>query len=78
MWDLSKNPINAVAVALLIFSGAAGSGLSMLLGNQVWLYAGWAVGVYFLFSIKVADQWEKVAVLRLGAISGSADQDCFT
>ena len=28
------------------------------------------VGVYLLFSIKVADQWEKVAVLRLGRFVG--------
>ncbi|HUS04910.1 MAG TPA: slipin family protein [Bryobacteraceae bacterium] len=28
------------------------------------------IGVYFLFSIKVADQWQKVAVLRLGKYRG--------
>jgi regulator of protease activity HflC (stomatin/prohibitin superfamily) len=28
------------------------------------------VGLYFLFSIRVADQWEKVAVLRFGRFVG--------
>ena len=28
----------------------------------------WLVGTYLLFSIKVADQWEKVAVLRLSSL----------
>src|SRR5437588_6451156 len=28
------------------------------------------LGVYFLFSIKIADQWEKVAILRLGRYIG--------
>jgi regulator of protease activity HflC (stomatin/prohibitin superfamily) len=31
---------------------------------------GLVLGVYLLFSIKVADQWEKVAVLRLGRFVG--------
>jgi len=32
---------------------------------------GWAlVGVYFLFALKVASQWEKVIVLRLGKFKG--------
>ncbi len=30
------------------------------------VFAGIAVGVYFLMAIKVVDQWEKVAVLRFG------------
>ncbi len=34
------------------------------------MYVGIAIGTYLLFSIKVADQWEKVAVLRLGRYIG--------
>jgi regulator of protease activity HflC (stomatin/prohibitin superfamily) len=38
---------------------------------QPWpLIAGAAVGLYFLFAIRVADQWEKIAVLRLGRYVG--------
>jgi regulator of protease activity HflC (stomatin/prohibitin superfamily) len=40
------------------------------LGVQWPFFAGLALGVYLLFSIKVADQWEKVAVLRLGRYVG--------
>jgi regulator of protease activity HflC (stomatin/prohibitin superfamily) len=32
--------------------------------------AGLAVGLYFLFAIRVAEQWEKAAVLRLGRYIG--------
>jgi regulator of protease activity HflC (stomatin/prohibitin superfamily) len=34
------------------------------------MLAGVAVGLYFLFAIKVVRQWEKVAVLRLGRFVG--------
>src|SRR5205085_2568849 len=34
------------------------------------LFVGAAVGLYCLLSIKVADQWEKAAVLRLGRYVG--------
>src|SRR5262249_60933829 len=32
--------------------------------------AGSAIGLYLLFAIRVADQWEKVAVLRFGRYTG--------
>src|SRR5262245_23243428 len=51
--------------------------ISILIGGTGWLISGrrWpflvvAVGVYLLFALQVADQWEKVAVLRLGRYSG--------
>jgi regulator of protease activity HflC (stomatin/prohibitin superfamily) len=45
------------------------------IGTALWdrpypLVAGALVGVYFLFAIKVASQWEKVAVLRFGEYIG--------
>ena len=72
MWqDRNRSQISGVAVALFVISGAAGFGLMVLLGgNQVPLFVGLAIGIYLLFSIKVADQWEKVAVLRLGRFVG--------
>jgi len=36
----------------------------------VFLIAGFLLGIYFLFAIKVVQQWEKVAVLRLGRYVG--------
>jgi regulator of protease activity HflC (stomatin/prohibitin superfamily) len=71
MWrDRSKNQVSGVAVALFAVSVAAGLGLTVLIGNRAPLLAGLAIGIYLLFSIKIADQWEKVAVLRLGRYIG--------
>jgi regulator of protease activity HflC (stomatin/prohibitin superfamily) len=39
--------------------------------NNPWFAGGGAlIGVYFLFAIRVVDQWEKVAVLRFGRYRG--------
>ncbi len=71
MWrDRNKNQVNGVALALFAISIGAGFGLSAALGNQAPFIAGLVIGVYLLFSIKVADQWEKVAVLRFGRFIG--------
>jgi regulator of protease activity HflC (stomatin/prohibitin superfamily) len=42
----------------------------LVVGSRIPLIAGSIIGLYLLFSIKVADQWEKVAVLRLGRFIG--------
>jgi regulator of protease activity HflC (stomatin/prohibitin superfamily) len=71
MWrDRSGNQINGVAIALFVISVAAGLGLAAAFGSRAPLVAGLLAGIYLLFSIKVADQWEKVAVLRLGRYVG--------
>ena len=71
MWqDRNKNQISTVAVGLFVVLAAAGYGIAIAINNRVPLYIGIAVGVYLLFSIKIADQWEKVAVLRLGRYIG--------
>jgi regulator of protease activity HflC (stomatin/prohibitin superfamily) len=62
--------VSGVAVALFAVAVAAGLGIASVTGRQGPLVAGLAVGIYLLFSIKVADQWEKVAVLRLGRYIG--------
>jgi regulator of protease activity HflC (stomatin/prohibitin superfamily) len=69
-WDRTINQVSGVARALFIISAATGFGLTAALGNRIPFYAGLLVGLYLLFSIKVADQWEKVAVLRLGRYIG--------
>jgi len=71
MWrDRSGNQINGVAIALFAISVAIGLGLAAAFGSRMLLVAGLLAGIYLLFSIKVADQWEKVAVLRLGRYVG--------
>src|SRR6266480_5397924 len=70
LWNGEKNQVPGIAMALFVIFGAAGLGLTTMLGNRLPLILGLLVGVYLLFSIKVADQWEKVAVLRLGRFVG--------
>jgi regulator of protease activity HflC (stomatin/prohibitin superfamily) len=71
MWrDGKKNQVSGVAVALFAASVASGIGITAAVGNRAPLLAGLLIGVYLLFSIKIADQWEKVAVLRLGRYIG--------
>src|SRR6476661_3277071 len=71
MWqDRNKNHVSTPAVALFVVCAAIGFGIATGTDNRVPLYIGLAVGVYLLFAIKVADQWEKVAVLRLGRYIG--------
>jgi regulator of protease activity HflC (stomatin/prohibitin superfamily) len=67
---ISTVQISAIAAAVAVVSAAVGFGLAALTGKPLFLVAGVAVGAWFLFSIKVADQWEKVAVLRLGRYIG--------
>jgi regulator of protease activity HflC (stomatin/prohibitin superfamily) len=71
MWrDPKKNQVSGVAVALFATSVATGVGITAAVGSREPLFAGFVIGVYLLFSIKIADQWEKVAVLRLGRYIG--------
>ena len=68
--ELPVNRISGVARTLCLFSCAAGAALAFSLRTAVPLGVGLAAGLYLLFSIRVADQWEKVAVLRFGRYQG--------
>jgi len=71
MWpDQTQLRLSNVGVALLVLSLAAGGGIMAVTGSRAALVAGALVGLYFLFSIRVADQWERVAVLRFGRFRG--------
>src|SRR5678809_368814 len=71
MWqDRKQNHVSGIAMALFAISVAIGLGLTALIGRREPSVGGLLIGLYFLFSIKVADQWEKVAVLRLGRYIG--------
>jgi regulator of protease activity HflC (stomatin/prohibitin superfamily) len=67
---LNRNGVSSVALGLFFASAAAGYGLMAWTGKQFPLILGLLAGMYFLFSIKVANPWEKVAVLRLGRYAG--------
>lgn len=59
-------------VGLLVFGGSLllGFAISRLTYSPGPLIVGALVGTYFLFAIKIVDQWEKVAVLRFGRYRG--------
>jgi regulator of protease activity HflC (stomatin/prohibitin superfamily) len=62
--------LSSVGMALLVVCVAAGVAMSVVLQTALPLAVGSAAGLYLLFSIRVADQWEKVAVLRFGRYAG--------
>ena len=62
--------VSSVGVALLFTCVIVGFALSFLVKQPALAVVGGMVGLYLLFAIRVADQWEKVAVLRLGRYRG--------
>lgn len=63
-------PLNRVAVTAFVLCLGAGFYLSALIKSGIPLTVGAVIGVYLLFAIKVVQQWEKVALLRLGRYVG--------
>jgi regulator of protease activity HflC (stomatin/prohibitin superfamily) len=63
-------PLNSVAVTAFVLCTAAGLALTGLMKSDVPVIVGALIGVYLLFAIKVVQQWEKVALLRLGRYVG--------
>jgi regulator of protease activity HflC (stomatin/prohibitin superfamily) len=65
-----------VALWLIVAAGSFGLALTLLLFKMPGLWIGISVGIvdligfYMLFALKVADQWEKAVVLRLGRFAG--------
>jgi regulator of protease activity HflC (stomatin/prohibitin superfamily) len=57
---------SGVGIGMMLACLAAGLVAMRAMGQQWPAVAGALVGLYFLFAIKVVDQWEKVAVLRFG------------
>jgi regulator of protease activity HflC (stomatin/prohibitin superfamily) len=70
MAKIRINEMNGVALLLFAVSLAVGLALAAALHLPAFGVAGALVGIYFLFAIKVVQQWEKVAVLRLGKYVG--------
>jgi regulator of protease activity HflC (stomatin/prohibitin superfamily) len=61
------SPIGGLLFAVFLIAGL----IVTAIFRSPWPVAtGAVIGAYFLFAIKVADQWEKVAVLRLGRYVG--------
>lgn len=65
-----RNPFSNVGLLAFCVSLLLGFAASTFNHSGGPLLVGALVGVYFLFAIKVVDQWEKVAVLRFGRYRG--------
>lgn len=65
-----RNPFSNVGLLAFCVSLFLGVAASYFIHSGGPLLVGALVGVYFLFAIKVVDQWEKVAVLRFGRYRG--------
>ncbi|HUA60585.1 MAG TPA: slipin family protein [Verrucomicrobiae bacterium] len=71
--------LSGVGWALLAFFAGAGYWAYGANGdNPLFFAAGLLIGAYCLFSIRVADQWERVAVLRFGRFVGLRGPGLFT
>ena len=68
--DFLQRGTSGVGVALFVASIAIGFAITATAQSPAGVIAGALVGVYLVFAIKVADQWEKVAVLRFGRYTG--------
>jgi regulator of protease activity HflC (stomatin/prohibitin superfamily) len=62
--------ISSIGVVLFVVFMVSGVIATTTTNQRGWVIAGALVGVYFLLAVKVADQWEKAAVLRLGKYQG--------
>jgi hypothetical protein len=70
MWYQNQMRLSSMGVSLFVVSLAAAGAVFAFTGSRPAAAIGPLVGLYFLFSIRVADQWEKVAVLRFGRFIG--------
>jgi regulator of protease activity HflC (stomatin/prohibitin superfamily) len=61
---------SGVGAAMCAACVVAGVAAAVTLDRRTPLFIAAAIGIYLLFAIQVADQWEKVAVLRLGRYQG--------
>jgi len=67
MFVLSRfRQFNQVALTIFIVCLLGGFAVAKFTGSPVGIIAGILIGTYFLFAIKIIDQWEKVVVLRFG------------
>jgi regulator of protease activity HflC (stomatin/prohibitin superfamily) len=62
--------VSPVGVALCILCVAAGAIVTAVVQRPAPVIAGILAGLYLMFAIKVANQWDKAAVLRLGRYRG--------
>ncbi len=67
---LRRVQISAVGRAVFLICFVLGLAPTIYYKNPAPVLIGVAIGIYFLFAIRVAEQWERAAVLRLGRYIG--------
>jgi len=70
MARIRKQEVNGVALMLFAICVVGGIAVFKLTNQPAFAISGILVGFYFLLAIKIVQQWEKVAVLRLGRYVG--------
>jgi regulator of protease activity HflC (stomatin/prohibitin superfamily) len=63
-------PVCPEGAAAMVACFVVGAVLARVTKQPAFAIGGALVGLYFLFAVKVADQWEKAAVLRFGRYKG--------
>src|SRR6202162_3912490 len=70
MTKIEIGQISGIGRSMFVICLLAGAIVSAATRYPAGIISGAAVGIYLMFAIRVADQWEKVAVLRLGRYVG--------
>ena len=70
MTKIEIGQISGIGKSLFVICLLAGAVVTVTIHHPVGIIAGAVLGIYFMFAIKVVQQWEKVAVLRLGRYVG--------
>lgn len=75
-----SNPVAGTLFIVILLIGVAASVLTgQFARNQapIWMLLALVVGMYFLFALKIANQWERTIVLRFGKFSRLAGPGLF-
>jgi regulator of protease activity HflC (stomatin/prohibitin superfamily) len=62
--------VSTEGIVAFVFMTVIGGGLTAVTKMPAFFVVATLIGVYLLFAVKVADQWEKAAVLRFGRYRG--------
>jgi regulator of protease activity HflC (stomatin/prohibitin superfamily) len=66
----SRPQVSAVGAAVFLICMITGVAVTVRFNNPIPVASGIAIGFYFLFAIRVAEQWQRAAVLRFGRYIG--------
>src|SRR5256885_9289575 len=67
---VSKDVISTEGRLLFATALVVGIAIAALTRQPLWMIPATLVGLYLMFSVKVADQWEQAVLLRLGPYRG--------